>query len=114
MAVDLEKCIIEVMDDVVPTLLVGRASESITDGGSYIRSGICFSAMSGTIGVSALPSIALGVDLPITSHTVISNHEDSTEEPLGRSYTARDEVSDGSNDGFGGALRFCPRISLLD
>lgn len=104
MAINLEKSFVEVMDDTVPTLLAGHANDSVTTGGSDIHGGFCFSTMLSVIGVLALPSIALGVSFPIMGRTIVADHEDSTKEPLERSYTARDEVGDSFNDGFGGAL----------
>lgn len=114
MAIDLEKGIIEVMDDTVPALLVSRASthDSIFGGCSGVHGGTCFSTTSSAIGVSALLSTVLGVGLPIMSCTIVADHEDFTEEPLRWSYTAQDEVGDSFGGSFGGALQFYPRISL--
>ena len=72
MPINLDELFVEVVDDTVPSLLIGStATDSRARiGVCYGCGGICFSMASGAIGISSFSCDLLRVGFPITSSTV--------------------------------------------
>jgi hypothetical protein len=79
MPIDLEESLVEDVDETSASLLIGSASAgncSTRIGGCRGCGGFCFSMVLGAIGVSLLPSGALGISFPIDCGTIAADHEE--------------------------------------
>ena len=78
MPINLDEFLIEVVDDMMPSLvmgsatIVGRTKIGVCCG----YNGVCFTTASGTIGVSFFLCSALNASLPIASSTISIDLED--------------------------------------
>ena len=102
MPINLDEFLIEVLGNMMPSLIMGSGATS-----GRARIGICcgcggvsFCMALGTINISFFSCDALGVSLPITSNTIDADHEDFPRKASRRGWRAGNEVGDGFDGAF--------------